>query len=145
MPCVIKPGGSGGRICVCYTARRKHALLATARHFQGEERLLQSVVDKLHVSIANLFRWAVQKINKININPLDTLFKKMKKVANPGLLSQLMAIKEPLLCYIFQLRKQGLIINTFVIALRASYILTNFCEKSFTVQCSAVKQFCYAH
>jgi hypothetical protein len=124
MPHVVQPSGSGGRIHVRYTVRRKNALLAAARHLQGEGRLLQSAADKLHVSVANLFRWAVQKINKID--PLDTFFKKKKKVAHPGPLSQLMTIKEPLLCYIFELRKQGLTINTFVIALRALYISTKY-------------------
>ncbi len=92
-----------------YTACRKHALLVTARHLQGEGRLLQSAADELHVSIANLSRWAVQKIDKIN--PLDALFTKKKKVAHPGLLSQLMAIEEPLLHHIFKLHKQRLAIT----------------------------------
>jgi hypothetical protein len=60
-------------------------------------------VDKLRVSIANLSSWAVQKINKVN--PMDLLFTKKKKAVYPGLLNQLMAIEEPLLCCIFKLRK----------------------------------------
>jgi hypothetical protein len=78
-----------------YTACRKVALLATARHLQGEGRLLQSAADKLRVSIANLSRWAVQKIDQNN--PMDLLFTKKKKAVHPGPLSQLMAIGEPLL------------------------------------------------
>jgi hypothetical protein len=101
MPHVVRPGGSGGRIC-CYTACRKLALLATARHLQGKGRLLQSIVEKLRVSVVNLSRWAVQKIDKIN--PMDALFTKKEKAVHPGLLSQLMVIEEPLLCYIFELR-----------------------------------------
>ncbi len=77
MPRVVKPGGRGGRICVHYTARRKHALSAAARHLQGEGRLLQSAADELHVSAANLSRWAVQKID--NIDPLDALFKMRRR------------------------------------------------------------------
>jgi hypothetical protein len=76
---------------------------------------------------------------------MEGLFTKKRKGAHPGLLSQLMVIKEPLLCYIFKPRKQGLTINRFVSVLRALYISTKFCEKSFAVQCSAVKRFCYAH
>jgi hypothetical protein len=129
MPCVVQPGGGGGRIRVRYTARRKLALLAAAKHLQGEGRLLQSAVDELHVSVANLSRWAVQKIDKVD--PMDSLFTKKKKAVHPGPLSQLMAIEEPLLCYIFELREQGQTINTFVILLRASYILPKFCKKSF--------------
>jgi hypothetical protein len=138
-----QPGGGGGRICAHYTARRKVALLSAARRLQGEGRLLRSAADKLCVSIANLSRWAVQKINQIN--PMDLLFTKKKKAVHPGPLSQLMAIEEPLLCYIFELRKQGQTINMFVIVLRASFISPKFCEKSFLAQCSTVKRFCYAH
>ncbi len=143
MPRIVQPGGGGGRICVCYTARRKLALLAAAKHLQGEGRSLQSAADKLRFSVANLSRWAVQKINKVD--PMDSLFTKKKKAVHPGPFSQLMVIEEPLLHYIFELRKQGQTINMFFILLRASYILPEFREKSFIAQCRAVKQFCYAH
>jgi hypothetical protein len=53
----------------------------------------------------------VQKIDQIN--PMDLLFTKKKKAVHPDPLSQLMAIKESLLCYIFKLREQGQTINTF--------------------------------
>jgi hypothetical protein len=137
MPCVVQPSGGSGRICVHYTACRKLALLAAARHLQQNGKSLRSAGDKLRVSIANLSRWAVQKIDKIN-SP-DALFTKKKKKAHPGPLSQLMAIKEPLLCYIFELHKQGLTVNIFVVVLRALYIPTEFLKKSFTAPCSAVK------
>ncbi len=113
---------------MCYTTRRKLALLAAAKRLQGEGRLLQSAVDKLRVSVANLSRWAAQKINKVN--PMDLLFTKKKKAVHPGPLSQLMAIEEPLLHYIFELRKQGQTINRFVIVLRASYILPKFWRRA---------------
>jgi len=80
------------------------------------------------VSIANhspRFRWALLKISKVN--PLGALFKSKKKVAHHGPLSQLKAIEDTLLCYIFELRKQGIInVNTFVITLRALYLLPEF-------------------
>ncbi len=126
-----------------YTACRKLALLAAAKHLQGEGRLLRSAADELCVSNANLSRWAVQKIDKVDL--MDSLFTKKKKAVHPGSFSQLMAIEEPLLCYIFELREQGQTINTFLIVLRALYISPEFREKSFIAQCSAVKQFCYAH
>ncbi len=97
-----------------YTARRKLALLATAKHLQGEGRLLRSAADELYVSVANLSMWVVQRIGKVN--PMDLLFTKKKKAVHPGPLSQLMAIEEPLLCYIFELREQGQTINTFVMS-----------------------------
>jgi hypothetical protein len=94
-------------------------------------------------SVANLSRWAVQKIHQIN--PMDSLFTKKKKAVHPGPLSQLMAIEEPLLRHIFKLRKQEQTINTFVITLRALYILPEFRKKSSIAQCSTVKRFVYAH
>ncbi len=112
-----------------YTAHRKLALLAAAKRLQGEGRFLQSAADKLRVSVANLSRWGVKKIDKVN--PMDLLFTKKKKAVHPGPLSHLMAIEDPLLRYIFELRKQGQTINLFVILLRASYILPEFRKKSF--------------
>jgi hypothetical protein len=119
MPRVVQPGGGRGKIHVHFnfTARRKLALLAAAKRLQGEGRSLQSAVDELHVSVANFSRWVVQKINKVD--PMDWLFTKKKKAVHPGLFSQLIAIQEPLLCYIFELREQGQTISMFVIVLRA--------------------------
>ncbi len=126
-----------------YTAHRKLALLAAAKRLQGEGRLLQNAVDELQVSVANLSRWAVQKIN--HVDPMDLLFTKKKKAVHLGPFSHLKAIEEPLLCYIFELRKQGQALNTFVIVLRASYMLPKFRAKSFVARCSTAKRFCYAH
>ena len=70
------------------------------------------------------FRGALLTISKVN--PLGALFKSKKKVAHHGPLSQLKAIEDTLLCYIFELRKQGVNVNTFVITLRASYLLPEF-------------------
>ncbi len=88
-----------------YTARMKLALLATAKRLQGEGRSLRSAADELHVSVANLSMRAVQKIDKVD--SMDLLFTKTKKAVHPGPLSQLMAIEEPLLRYIFEVREQG--------------------------------------
>jgi hypothetical protein len=54
-------------------------------------------------------------------------------------------IKEPLLRYVFELHEQGIIVHTVTFALRASYLLPEFREKLFTVQCSAVKRWLVAH
>jgi hypothetical protein len=62
---------------------------------------------------------------------MDLLFTKKKKAVHPGPLSQLMAIEDSLLCYIFKLHEQGQTMNTFVIVLRASYISPEFGKKSF--------------
>jgi hypothetical protein len=54
-------------------------------------------------------------------------------------------IKEPLLRYVFELREQGIVVNMFTVALRASYLLPEFFEKLFTARCSTVKCWLVAH
>jgi hypothetical protein len=65
---------------------------------------------EVKVSAVNLSKWSLQKINKIY--PLDLIFKSKKKVGHNGLLSQLKAIEDTLLRYIFELCDQGIIVNT---------------------------------
>jgi hypothetical protein len=86
-------------------------------------------------SVANLSRWAVHKIN--HVDPMDLLFTKKKKAVHPGPFNHLKAIEEPLLRYIFELRKQGQAFNTFVIVLRVSYMLPKFPCKEL---CSAMQR-----
>ncbi len=97
----------------------------------------------LKVSVANLAKWSPQKIDKVD--PRDLIFKSKKKTRHNSSISQLKAIEVTLLHYIFKLREQGIIVNTFVVALRASYLSPAFREKSFTAWCRAVKQFTIAH
>jgi hypothetical protein len=79
------------------------------------------------------------------MDPRDKLFKRKKKASHTGLFGQLEAIEEPLLHYVFELRKQGIVLNTFTVALRAFFISLEFPEKSFTVGCSMVKRWLVAH
>jgi hypothetical protein len=143
MGCVIQPGSKSGKIRIRYTAHRKYGLLSAARRMRAGEKLLQGVVEELKVSHSLLLRWEAQKIGEMD--PHDKLFKSKKKASHTGPLGQLEAIKELLLRYVFELRKQGIVVNTFTIALRASFILPEFCEKSFTAQCSTVKRWLVAH
>ncbi len=61
-----------------------------------------------------------------------------------GPVSQLMAIEGTLLRYILELREQGVTVIMFMVALRASFILSKFRAKSFTMCCSCVKCFLVA-
>ena len=79
------------------------------------------------------------------IDRLDKILRSKKKAALPGPASQLKAIEGALLRYIFKYRKQGVLVNTFNLALRASFLLPEFREKSFTARCSTVKHFMTAH
>ena len=64
------------------------------------------------------------------VDSVDAIFKSKKKLVHNGPLSQLEAIKDTLLCYIFKLREQGIIVNMFVVTLRASFLSPGFHEKS---------------
>ena len=62
-----------------------------------------------------------------------------------GPVSQLKAIKGALLRYIFKYREQGVVVNTFMVTLRASFISPQVREKSFRARCSCVKCLLIAH
>ncbi len=128
---------------VRYTARRKRGLVAGARRMMGEGKSLHAAASELCVSVANLSRWVLQGVSKIN--HLDKILRSKKKAALPGPVSQLQVIEGALLHYIFEYRKQGLSVNTFNLAMRASFLSPMFREKSFTGRCSAVKGFMVAH
>jgi hypothetical protein len=143
MPRIVQPGGGGGKMRVRYTARRKRGLVAGTRRIMGEGKLLRATVSELRVSVANLLRWVLEGVCKID--RLDKILQSKKKAALPGPASQLKAIEGALLRYIFEYHKQGVSVDTFKLAMRASFLLPEFREKSFTARCSAVKRFMIAH
>ena len=59
MPCAVQPGGGGGKMRVRYTACRKCGLVAASKRMQAEGMLLHAVASELHVSAANLSKWAL--------------------------------------------------------------------------------------
>jgi hypothetical protein len=143
MGCVVQPGGESGKIRVRYTARRKYGLLTAMRCMRAEGKLLQGIAAELKVCALLLSRWEAQKVGEMD--PRSKLFKSKKKAKIAGPLSQLEVIEEPLLRYVFELHKRGIAINTFTVALRASYLLPELRKKPFTVQCSVVKCWFVAH
>ena len=126
-----------------YTACRKRGLVAASRRMQAEVMALRATASELRVSVANLSRWLLQGVDKID--HLDKILRSKKKAALTGPVSQLKAIEGALLRCIFEYREQGAVVNTFMIALRVSFISLEFHKKSFTVQCSCVKRFLIAH
>ena len=138
MPGVAQPGGGDGKMRVRYTAHRKHGLVATWKRMQAEMSL-RAAASELHVSVANLSKWAFQGVRKID--HLDKILRLKKKAALTGPVTQLKAIKGALLHYIFKLCEQGVMVNMFMVALKASFISPEFREKSFTARCSCVKRF----
>ncbi len=95
------------------------------------------------MSASNLSKW--EKAGVGTIDPKDKLFKSKKMCSHPGPPGQLATINEPLLRYVFEQRKQSIIVDTFKIALRASFLSPGFHEKSFTAHCSMVKRWIFAH
>jgi hypothetical protein len=143
MPCVVQPGGGGGKLRVRYTAHRKRGLVAGARRIMGEGKSLRAATSELRVSVTNLSRWVLQGVGEID--RLDKILRLKKKAALPGPASQLKAIEGALLHFIFEYREQGISVDTFKLAMRVSFILPKFREKSFTTRCSTVKRFMVAH
>jgi hypothetical protein len=140
---VVQPGGESRKIRIRYTAHRKYGLVTAAWRMRVEGKFLWGTAAELSVSALVLSRWEAQKVGEMD--PCGKLFKSKKKANLPGPLSQLEGIKEPLLRYIFEMHEQGVIINSWNVALRASYLSPEFREKSFTSQVSVVKGWLVAH
>ena len=143
MPRVVQPGGGGGKMRMRYTARRKRGLVAASKRMMAEGMTLRAAADELRVSHANLSKWASQGMGEID--RLDKILRSKRKAALTGPFSQLNAIEDGLLRYIFEKREQGIEIKVFTVMLRASFMLPEFRKKSFTVRCSCVKHFLFAH
>jgi hypothetical protein len=140
---IVQPGGDSGQRRVRYTARRKYSLLATARRLRLGGKSLNRAAAELRVSASNLSKW--EKVGVGSMDPKDQLFKSKKMCSHPGPPGQLATIDEPLLRYVFEQREQGIVVDTFKIALRASFLSSGFHEKSFTARCSAVRRWIFAH
>jgi len=82
MPRVVQPGGGGGKMRVRYTARRKRGLVATVKRMQAESISLRADAEELCVSVANLSRWVLQGMGKID--HLDKILRSKKKAALTG-------------------------------------------------------------
>jgi hypothetical protein len=118
MPRVLQPGGGGGKMRVRYTARRKRGLVATSQRMIAEGMTLRAAAEELRVSVANLSKWALQGMGEVD--RLDKILRSKKKAALTGPSSQLKAIEDGLLRYIFEQREQGVEVSTFTVVLRVS-------------------------
>ena len=92
---------------VRYTARRKRGLVATAKRMMAEEgKTLRAASEELCVIVANLLRWVLQGMGKIDC--LDKILRSKKKAALTGPASQLKAIEDGLMRYISRNVSRGL-------------------------------------
>ena len=81
MPCAVQPGRISGKMRARYTARRKVALLASARQIQEEEGLsLRAAADRLGVSHSLIVRWQLRDAGVVD--PLVALLRG-KKILPP--------------------------------------------------------------
>ena len=104
---------------------------------------MRAAVSELRVSATNLSKWASQGMGEID--RLDKILRSKKKAALTGPSSQLKAIEDGLLRYIFEKHEQGIKIKVFTVVLRVLFMSPEFREKSFTARCSCVKRFMHAH
>ncbi len=112
MPHLAQPGSALRQMRLRYTARGKLALLAMAKHLQDKEGIsLRKSAEHVQVSAVLLVKW--EERFSLGNNPIKALLKTKKKLIYPGPLGQLKPLKEALLKYIFEKRKQGIEINTW--------------------------------
>ena len=62
------------------------------------------------------------------------MIKSKKKAAHGGLLGQLNSIEQDLLHTLFELREQGVEVNTLLVVMKASLLSPEFKAKSFTAR-----------
>ena len=120
MPRVIQPGGGGGKMHLRHTTRRKRGLIATSKRMMAEGKTSHAAASELRASVTNLSRWTLQGLGEID--RLDKILRSKKKAALTSPSSQLKAIEDELLRYIFKQREQGVEIKVFTVVLRASYM-----------------------
>jgi len=83
MPRVVQPGGLSGKMRVRYTARRKLALIASAKRIMEEEGLsLRMAAERLRVSHTLFVRWERQRA--ADGDPILAMLKKRVKANHPG-------------------------------------------------------------
>ncbi len=104
---------------------------------------MRDAAAELRVSVTNLSRWALQGVGEID--HLDKILRSKKKAVLTGPVSQLKAIGDALMHYIFELREQRITVITFMVLLKTSCILPELRVKSFISHCSCVKRFLVAH
>ena len=94
---------------------------------------MQSVCNSININRKLIMDWNKQfpQLKDATINKTNTLCK--------GMNSCLFSFSDTLLSFIFELRKQGMAINTSMTLMKAGKISRQFCEKSQEAQISCVQ------
>ena len=113
-----------------------------ARHMQFAEGItLRSAASRLGVCPSLLLsRWGRRHSEVVG----DVAYSR-KKSACDGPLGQLKPIENPLLCFIFKMREQGMAVSTFMATIQASRLLAEFASQTLIAWRSAVRRFLRAH
>ena len=144
MPRAVQPGGLSRIMRVRYTARRKLALLASAKRIMEEEGVtLREAARRLHVSHSLFVKWQQQRAAEVD--PILAMLKSKRKSTHAGPLGQLKPLEQALLRYIFEHREQGMSVHMFDLIVKASSLSSEFNAKHFVARCSAAKRFIRAH
>ena len=129
---------------VRYTARRKLALLASARRIVEKEGVsLRRVAERLQVAHSLFLKWQQQRA--ADADPILEMLKSKRKANHPGPLGQLKPLADALLRHIFEQREQGITVHAFDLVIKASSLSPEFNAKHFVARESAMKRFMHAN
>ena len=124
MPRVVHAGGFSGRMRRRYTARQSRGILAMARHMQLAEGIsLRSAALRLGVCPSLHSRWG-RRHSEVG----DVAYLRKKSVCK-GPLGQLKPIEDHLLCFIFEMREQGMAVSTLMVTIQASRLSAVFASR----------------
>ena len=142
MPPLRQPGGLSRKMRVRYTARRKLALVASAKRIMEEEGVtLRKAAERLQVCHSLIVRWQKSDAD----DPILAMLKSKRKATCAGPLGQLKPIENALLQYVFEQCEQGINVSTLALIMKASSLSPVFNEKHFVARESAIKRFTCAH
>ena len=111
-----------------------------ARLQEDEGVSLRNSALHLGVSKSNLSLW-----KKLLSTGIPLSHKMKRKSAHEGPFGQLLLSEDNLLCFIFELREQVMLVSTMMIIVKASILLDDFSAKCHVDKASPVKCFVKAH
>ena len=103
---------------------------------------LRAAADQLRVDHSLFVRW--QHRDAGIADPLLMMLRGQKKSSHPGLIGHLKPLEDGLLRHFFEQRKQGINVETFDLAVKASMMCPVFNAKTFVAKMSAVRRFMQA-
>ena len=118
-----------------YTIQEKLMLVRQVRQRMNNGASQHSVCNSININRKLINDW-----NKQFPQLIDATNNKVKSLCK-GMPSCLFPFSDSLLSFIFELREQGMAVNTSMILMKAAKISRQFCEKSQEAQISCVRRF----